>query len=112
MILRDLLVRNFAHQNLAKTVLQKLEALQQQAHKTVGQFGVNLNQLLVRGDPTMPEHVQLLLLWPHLRHDIIRRTQDQGPKTFNEFILIAQHIKACTLSDFQPCWPPPPSIDM
>ena len=89
-ILRDLLVQNFAHQNSAQTALQQLETLQQQAHEPVGQFGVRLNQLLVRADPTMPEHVKLFFLWPRLRPDITRRARDQGPKTFNDVILIAQ----------------------
>ena len=111
-ILRDLLVQNFAHQNSAQTALQQLETLQQQAHEPVGQFGVRLNQLLVRADPTMPEHVKLFFLWPRLRPDITRRGRDQGPKTFNDAILIAQCIEACTLSDSQPRWPPPPSTDL
>ena len=65
----------------------------------MGQFGVHLNQLLIRADPTMPEHVKLFFLWPRLRHDITRCARDQGPQTFNDAILIAQRIKACTLSD-------------
>ena len=109
--LRGLLVQNFAHQNSAQTALQQLETLQQQAHEPVGQFGVRLNQLLIRADPTMPEHVKLFFLWPRLRHDITRRARDQGPQTFNDAILIAQRIEACTLSDTQPRWPHPSSTD-
>ena len=98
--------------NSAQTALQQLETLQQHAHQPVGQFGVCLNQLLVRADPTMPEHVKLFFLWPRLRPDITRRARDQGPKTFNDSILIAQRIKACTLSDSQPRWPPLLSTDL
>ena len=63
-ILRDFLVQNFAHQNSAHTTLQQLETLRQQVHEPVGQFGVRLNQLLVRADPTMPKHVKVFFLWP------------------------------------------------
>ena len=110
-ILRDLLVQNFAHQNPTQMAMQQLETLQQQAHEPVGQFGVRLNELLVRADPTMPEHVKLFFLWPRLRPDITRRARDQGPKIFNDAMLIAQCIEACTLFDSQPRWPPPPSTD-
>ena len=75
-ILQDLLVQNFAHQNSAQTVLQHLETLQQQAHEPVREFGVRLNQFLIRANPTMPEHVKLFFLWPLLRHDITRRARD------------------------------------
>ena len=82
------------------------------AHEQVGQFGVRLNQLLVRVDPTMLEHVKLFFLWSRLCHDITSRAREQGYKIFNEAIFIAQCIEACTLSDSQPRWPPPPSIDL
>ena len=111
-ILRDLLVQNFSHQNAAQTGLQQLKMLQLQAHEPVGQFVVRLNQLLVRAKPTMLEHVKLFFLWPRLHHDITRHTRDQGPNTFNDVILVAQLIKACTLSDSQPRWPHPSSTDL
>ena len=100
-ILRDLLIQNFTHQILAQVALQKLEMLPQQARELVSRFGVRLNQLLIHPNPTMFEHVKLFFLWPHLRHDITRYARDQGPKIFNEAILIAQCIKVCTLSDSQ-----------
>ena len=104
-ILQNLLVQNFAHQNSAQTALQQLETWQQEAHKPMGQFGVHLNQLLIHADPTMPEHVKLFFLWPRMCHDITRRARDQGPQTFNDAILIAQCIRACTLSNTQPRGP-------
>ena len=108
-ILGDLLVQNFAHKKSAQTALQQLETLQLQAHELVGQFVIRLNQLLVHADSTMPKHVNRFFVWPCLRYDITHRTRDQGPKTFNEVILIAQRIETCTLSDSQPHWPPPPT---
>ena len=111
-ILRDLLIQNFTHQILAQVALQKLEMLPQQARELVSRFGVRLNQLLIHPNPTMFEHVKLFFLWPHLRPDITRHARDQGPKTFNDAILIAQRIEACTVSDSQPRWPPPPSTDL
>ena len=70
----------------------------------MGQFGARLNKLLVHADPTMLEHVKLFFLRPHLRHDITRRTRDQGSKTFNNTIVISQHIKARLA--------PPPSTNL
>ena len=112
MIFWDLLMRNSGHQNSAQKALQELETLQHQSHEPGGQFGVRLNQLLVRADPTMRKHVKLFYLWPHLRPDITHHAQDHGPKTFNDAILISQRIEACTLSNSQPRWPPPPSTDL
>ena len=73
--------------------MQQLKTLQQQAYELVGQFCVLLNQLFVRADPTMLEHVQVYFLLPRLHHDITRRAWDQGLNTFNETILIAQNIE-------------------
>ena len=72
-------------------VLQQLEMLQQQVHKPMEQFVVQLHQLLISVDPTMLEHVKLFFLWPWLRNDITRHAQN--PKTFNEAILITQRIE-------------------
>ena len=63
-------------------------------------------------DPTMLEHVKLFFLWPCLCHGVTHHTRDQGPKTFNDAILIAQCIEACTLFDSQPRCPPPPLTDL
>ena len=70
-------------------VLQQLEMLQQQVHKPMEQFVVQLHQLLISVDPTMLEHVKLFFLWPHLHHEITHCARDQGHKMFNEGILIA-----------------------
>ena len=44
----------------------------------------------------MPESMKLFFLWPRLRPDIYCRVRNQGPKAFQEAILIAQRIEATT----------------
>ena len=65
------------------------------------QFAILLQQLLTRANPTMPESMKLFFLWPRLRPEIYRRVRDQGPKIFQEAILIAQRIEASTQTELQ-----------
>ena len=103
-MLKSLMIGNFAHHDSTQTALQQLETIKQQQHEPVTQFAIRLQQLLTRANPTMPESMKLFFLWPRLRPEIYRRVRDQGPKTFQEAILIAQRIEAATQTELQMSW--------
>ena len=48
--------------------------------------------------------MKLFFLWPRLRPDIYCRVRNQGPKAFQEAILIAQHIEVATQTELQMSW--------
>ena len=75
-LLKDSLVRDFAHDDIAKSALQQLIDCQQKNGETVSQFAVRLKQILLRIDVNMSEDMKLFFLWPRLRHDIRRRVKD------------------------------------
>ena len=105
-LIKEKLVENFANQDIAQTALHQLQHLRQQTSKPIAQFGVKLNQLLLRVDPAMSDKMKLFLLWPRMRHDLARRVRDQAPKTFQTAIQIAQIIESSTIPDITN----PPSI--
>ena len=44
----------------------------------------------------MPESMNLFFIWPWLRLEIYPRVRDEGSKTFQEAILIAQRVEVAT----------------
>ncbi|KAI5054251.1 hypothetical protein GOP47_0030856 [Adiantum capillus-veneris] len=95
-MLKALLIKKFAHENITQTTLQQLTALKQQRLELVAQFAVRLNQLLLRVDPMMSEQMKLFF---RLRHDLSRQVRNQGPTSFHSAILIAQWIEGSNQPD-------------
>ena len=116
LILKSLMIRNFARHDSTQTALQQLETIKQEQYEPVTQFSIQLQQLITWANPTMPvsmkllrnpkmlESMKLFFLWPQLRPEIYRRVRDRGPKTFQEAILIAQQIEGATQTELQMTW--------
>ena len=98
-LLKEALVRDFAHDDIAKSALQQLNDCYQKEFETVSQFAVRLKQILLRVDINMTEDMKLFFLWPRLRHDLRQRVKDQGPEIFLDAIKIAQRIEGNVYSD-------------
>lgn len=108
-LIKQLLVQNFAQQNITQSALQQLHQLKQGLQEPVAQFAVKFNQLILRADPTMSEDMKLYFLWPRLHGHLSRRVRDQGPTSYHEAIQIAQRIEASTQTDTPPTFIPPPT---